>query len=72
MKIPTTKPKSAYAHRRDGTWDELIAAMDLFDEAFALTWWWEHAETRIMRGKLPGEWQEHVEEEYERRLEKLR
>ena len=73
MKIPTDKPKSAYAHRREGTWEAFLFKLDLnSDDAFTLVWWWSAPETVRLRAELPEHWQEHAEEEYERRLEMLR
>lgn len=60
---------TAYAARREGLWDELIAAMDLCDERLALETWWATEARRALTGRMPPEWRGLAEEELARRID---
>ena len=59
---------SAYACRREGLWDELIARMDECDGRVALQTWWASDAAQSLIGRMPDAWRELAEEELERRI----
>lgn len=58
---------TAYAARREGLWDELLARMDECEGRLALTTWWATEARRALTGRMPPEWRELAEEELDRR-----
>lgn len=58
---------TAYAARREGLWDQLMAKMDECDTPTLLTWWWQSEERQALTGRMPPEWRELAEEEFWRR-----
>jgi hypothetical protein len=59
---------TAYAARREGLWDELMAAMDLCEGRLALQLYWATERRKALVGRMPPEWRELAEEELDRRL----
>ena len=54
--------------RRQGLWEEYLAALDLCDGRVALQTWWASDAAQSLIGRMPDAWRELAEEELERRI----